>query len=130
MMNSEEFSDLFEEITCDPTSIERYLNARRVEWFDMIMPTETLFDMINNDFVRGLEYYLTGYGEEYLKWTRGKVGPYEHIAVAATKKHWWVIAHSEDSSEGKLGKLGKGMCENKEELLEGFVNYCANRGGD
>jgi len=128
-MDKDEFYNLFADVTTDPVSVERWINeGKTVNWFNMVMPGNTLFSMINNSFVQGLEYYIKGWGEGYIAWTRGKVGGFEHIAVGLTENYYWCFALSEDSSEGQLGKLDKDICENKEELLEGFVNYCNNCG--
>jgi len=127
-MNSKEFIDLFDQASYDPMSVEDVITCELVQWPETVIPSNCLFKMINNDFVRGLEYYIKGYGEEYIEWTRGKVGPYEHIAVAQSGAYWWFFALNEDSSEGKCGQLNYEGKYTKAELLEGFVNYCARDG--
>jgi len=130
-MNKDEFYDLFYKVTTDPPSTEYGFDQdwELWDWYDFIMPPDTLFSMTNSWLVKGVRIYIEHNDQKYLEWTRGEVGDFEQINVGETEDYWWFFAINTDVSECQLGKLKKENYDyTQEELLEGFVNYCANYG--
>lgn len=138
-MDRKEFTDLFYEITPDPSSIERWSEKDRLQnWFDMVLPDNTLLSMVNDWLTKGIRTYVDSRCEKRML-SMEDHGPFEEVYAAYTisknlaeepVKLYWFFGLNEDSSECMIGKLNGNKVKEYEleDLFEGFMNCCENYG--